>query len=241
MDHKQITDTGLVNLFNKYYEKCINISKNTQDKLLIFLEFYKYYILVMNRFEQKILRMQHNTSKPSIESREIIRKSITKRKKEVDKILSELDDRNMILLVLAKKNTNTNKLPKNLANNIQLEYNAESLQKEFENNKEKNNFVKNVGINKLGQLYEKKFKNMTQNMTQNMTPNMTPNEKELLQKVNNILNDKAKKLSNIQALKLKKSLVNLNNTEKNKLRKLELELLASNVSGLKLQPNNSKK
>ena len=129
MEHKQKTDSELVTLFNEYYEKCINISKNTQNKLLIFLEFYKYYILVMNRFEQKISRMQRNTSKLSIESREIIREGITKRKKEVDKILSELDDRNEILLVLAKKNTNTNKLPKNLANNIQLEYNAEQLSK----------------------------------------------------------------------------------------------------------------
>ena len=133
MEHKQKTDSELVTLFNEYYKKCKNISKNisknTQNKLLIFLEFYKYYILVMNRFAQEISRMQRNRSKPIIESREKIREGITKKKKEVDKILSELDDRNKILLVLAKKNTNTNKLPKNLANNIQLEYNAEQLSK----------------------------------------------------------------------------------------------------------------
>ena len=37
--------------FKIYYEKCKEISKfNSKSKLLVFEEFYRFYILFMNRF-----------------------------------------------------------------------------------------------------------------------------------------------------------------------------------------------
>ena len=65
---------------------------------------------------------------------------------------------------------------------------------------------------------------------------MTQNEQNLLKIVNEILNENATKLSNIQALKLKKNLVGLNNNETTKLQQLELKQLINNSKKIK---NNS--
>jgi len=135
MEHKEMTDADLVKNFNNFYEKCKNISKPTQNKISLFWEFYKYYILVMDRFEQKISRIKFNRTKTKIEKNKIIetgekiREGITNRKKEIDKILSELDDKHKILQALVKKNKNNENLLKNVANNRQIKYNFEQLNK----------------------------------------------------------------------------------------------------------------
>jgi len=137
MEHKEMTDADLVKIFNNFYKECKNISETTPNKLSLFLKFYFYYILVMDRFEQKISRTKFNRTKTKIEKNEIIergekiREGITNRKKEIDKILSKLDAKNKhkILPALVKKSENNKKLVKNVANNRQIKYNFEQLNK----------------------------------------------------------------------------------------------------------------
>jgi hypothetical protein len=62
MEYKNKTDLQLVNLFNISYENCKKITKNTPNKKLIFIDFYKYYILVMNRFKEKISILSRSKS-----------------------------------------------------------------------------------------------------------------------------------------------------------------------------------
>jgi hypothetical protein len=63
-----------------------------------------------------------------IETRKQIRKAITERKKEVDRILTALGDKN-ISSILIKKSKNNKNLMKNVANEIQIQYNANQLNK----------------------------------------------------------------------------------------------------------------
>ena len=86
--------------------------------------------------------------------------------------------------------------------------------KNTQNEVNNNNFIQRLGINEIQELYKKKSRQ-----------SMTQTEIDSLQIVNNILNKKAKKLSEINALKLKQSLGNINKTELNKLHKLELNNL----------------
>lgn len=126
--------------FKKSYENCINISKyNSNFKPFIFMEFYKYYCLFMDELDkQKIFsnrdREKTQTSKNKTnENIKKIKKGITNKKKEVDKILLELSNQNKILPALLKKSTDTIKLIKNLANNKDLEYNIEQLEQSSKN------------------------------------------------------------------------------------------------------------
>ena len=120
--------------FKKFYENCINISEyNSKLKPLIFMEFYKFYCIFMDELDkQQIIsnrdREKSQTSKNKInENIKKIKKGITNKKKEVDKILLELSNKNKILPALLKKSTDTNKLIKNLANNKDLEYYMKQL------------------------------------------------------------------------------------------------------------------
>jgi hypothetical protein len=137
MEYKNKTDSDLVKLFNSSYNKCINIKENTPNKILIFIDFYKNYMIVMQRLEQKIsilsrpkTKNEKSTRNKMIETRKELREAITKRKKEVDNILTALGDKNILLgLVKKSENTNTNNLMKNAANKIQIQYNANQLNK----------------------------------------------------------------------------------------------------------------
>ena len=196
----------------------LNKLKNINYKMLVFYDFYNFYIQIMKHFDSKILSISNiNKKNEQISNINIKKKIITRKKNIVDKILDNLDNKNQILPSIVKnKNTNENKL-KNLANKYNVE--SESLQEEFD----RENFFKNVDIIKLRELYEKKFRKET----------MTQTEQNLLKIVNEILNKNAKKLSNIQALKLKKNLVGLNNTETTKLQQLELKQLINNSKKIK--------
>ena len=198
----------------------LNELKNINYKMRVFYDFYNFYIQIMKHFDSKILSISNiniNKKNEQINNINIKKKIITRNKNIVDKILNNLDNKNKILPTIVKnKNTNENKL-KNLANKYNVE--SESLQEEFDREK----FFKNVEIIKLQELYKKKFRKET----------MTQNEQNLLKIVNKILNENANKISNIQALKLKKNLVGLNNTETTKLHQLELEQLINNSKKIK--------
>ena len=140
--------------FKKFYENCINISEyNSKLKPLIFMEFYKFYCIFMDELDkQQIIsnrdREKSQTSKNKInENIKKIKKGITNKKKEVDKILLELSNKNKILPALLKKSTDTNKLIKNLANNKDLEY----YMKQLEQSSKNENFFQPSELNILRQ------------------------------------------------------------------------------------------
>lgn len=217
--------------FEKYYMRCTGISKNnsTRAKIATFMEFYRFYSLFMKKLDDQKKMNDRSRNKTQNEKNRIsdsinkIKKKITDKKKEIDEILINLNNKNSILPALSKKNTNTGKLFKNLANNINLTYtsslpnevnNQSIFLKNTQNEVNNNNFIQRLGINEIQELYKKKSRQ-----------SMTQTEIDSLQIVNNILNKKAKKLSEINALKLKQSLGNINKTELNKLHKLELNNL----------------
>ena len=191
MEHKEMTDADLVKIFNNFYTKCKNISETTPNKLSLFLKFYFYYILVMDRFEQKISRTKFNRTKTKIEKNKIIetgekiREGITNRKKEIDEILSKLDYKNKhkILPALGKKSENNKKLVKNVANNRQIKYNFEKLNKneayllppeqsELNILRSKNvNNLTNSEANRLKELQNSEFKNELLRYQENINRN----------------------------------------------------------------------
>ena len=142
----------LLDSIKKLIEK--NISEyNSKLKPLIFMEFYKFYCIFMDELDkQQIIsnrdREKSQTSKNKInENIKKIKKGITNKKKEVDKILLELSNKNKILPALLKKSTDTNKLIKNLANNKDLEY----YMKQLEQSSKNENFFQPSELNILRQ------------------------------------------------------------------------------------------
>jgi len=126
--------------FKKSYDNCINISKyNSKIKPIIFMDFYKFYCLLMDELNIQQIISNRDKEKSQASKNKIkqnikkIKKGITNKKKEVDKILFELSNKNKILPALLKKNTDTIKLIKNLANNKDLEYNIEQLEQSSKN------------------------------------------------------------------------------------------------------------
>jgi glycine cleavage system pyridoxal-binding protein P len=96
------------------------------------------------------------------------------------------------------------------------------LQNQFYENK----YLSNLGIAKIKELYNNKIPKSNQNI-------------QLKAQVNQILNKKAKKLSEKRALELKAKLVNLSAEEKNQLKKLKLNNIAANMNYMNLRKRNT--
>lgn len=98
-----------------------------------------------------------------------------------------------------------------------IENNMAKLQNQFYENK----YLSNLGIAKIKELYNNKIPKSNQNI-------------QLKAKVNQILSNKAKRLSEKQALELKAKLVNLSAEEKKLLQKLQLNHIAANMRNMNL-------
>lgn len=103
-----------------------------------------------------------------------------------------------------------------------IENNMAKSQNQFYENK----YLSNLGIAKIKELYNNKIPKSNQNI-------------QLKAQVNQILNKKAKKLSEKRALELKAKLVNLSNEEKSQLQKLQLNNIAANMNFMNLRKRNT--
>jgi hypothetical protein len=197
------------NILINAYENLKNINTLDNNLVIILANFIDFYL----NYWKLITYLKNQSDKP------VIKDLITKynsRKKEIDKILDDYNHakKNQILNALKKKKSNNSNKAKNLANKAQeenyVENNMTQLQKEFNNNQ----FLKNLGTNKIQELYK----------SQNSS-----NNQKLKNKVNRILNNRAKRLSKIQALELKAKLTNLNEKEIANLEKLKRNNLLENM------------
>lgn len=204
-------------VLDKAYTNLIHLKgENKPETILAY--FLDFYINYWHQITNLTKREQSNVVVGLI-------KKYNEKKKEIDAILDNYKNKNRILPGLKKRNLNANNLAKNLANKVDIENNVEKTmtqaQQDFNNNK----LLKKVGINKIQELY--KPKNRSNSSNSNIL---------LKKEVNTILNNKAKRLSEIKALELKQKLTNLSEEEKNKLASLSINSLSGNMKNLRLQP-----